>query len=407
MPNSQTAPRAGLLAEMDWTAFAGVVAFAGGNNVTVSSGWTWVDDTLQALCGLGSEDTRSLRKDAVAVGTGAGGWTFGIDEDDRFYIENDTETFDLTAAAGNAVWGLPAAGASAVLVSGTTYRLTATADWTRGNLEGATFELDPATGLAFTLPSVAYRAQDLPTLIRTRGDGYTDDNYPATCIEALDNAANDATHKRIRWGISADGLVWRARPSGVAAGLTWAGSSAATTLRRLLGFTGSESGVTTGGLVVETATHPAAGVLTPSRPVEKVTTRDRWMGSALELSDGSVAYNTVDQRTAYSLRLYIDGPADRIDRGIHYAERWLRYAPPGARVNWYQDFGDTRRAQRAVERDDAYSLDYTIQRNGDGYGMLRVRRAAGSTKEDGAEWPARIRRRAPVTMTLVEREGGQ
>lgn len=412
MPNGTFAPRGAVALEIDARAWAGVTLFSGPSAVALASSVTYFDDVLALLTGRGSDTERSFSADMAANGTGAGNWSAGIDEDDRIYVENDAEAFDVLAGAGNAVFGFDTAGQSAVLVSGTTYRATATGDWTRGTITNQQIQLDPASAGAFTCPSYAYQAHTIPILMRARGNADADDNYATTCLEAVDNDANDdpgsGGDNRIRWGVTADGFVYRARPTGVAAAPTWATTDAAKDFRKALGFTGAEAEATVGGLEVLTAsTRPARGLLTPSRPFERVEGRRAWSGDAVQLTGGAAAYATVDDLKLYDVAMYLDGAADRIDQARHYLDGFRPYWAPGQLANVYQDWGDGRRTLRGIDvgaGQAAYDELYTSQRDGE-FGRLRVRIAVDAPTEAAVRWPGRLRRRVPVTMTFTEREG--
>lgn len=408
MPSQTFAPRGAVAWERDWQAQAGVTLFTATSAVTIASGTTFVDDLRAGLSGRGSESIRALGPDMDAGWTGAGNVTVGIDSDDRVYIENDAEGFDIVADPDNAVFGFDTAGQSAVLVSGTTYRATATSDWQRGPVLDARLRLDPASGAAFDSPAYAYRAQGVVQLLRARGTiADADDTNAADCIEALDNAANDAVLKRIRWYIGADGYVHRTRPTGVSAAPTWQTTDAAKALRRELGFTGDEAETTVSGLEVLKASLPA--LITPSRPFERLLNGNRWTGDAVELTDGAVAMCTIANRATYELTFLLDGPADCIDQAQLFALEWLPQMPPGAKCSIYQDWGDGRRTLRPRDVDasqPAYSLLYTSEKRGE-RGRLLVRRAADSVAASVVRWPSRVQRSVPVTLRFTEREGGQ
>ena len=72
---------------------------------------------------------------------------------------------------------------------------------------------------------------------------------------------------------------------------------------------------------------------------------------------------------------------------------------PGERINFYQGWGDSRRALRTAEvvgSQEAYDLLFTSEDNGD-YGRIR-----GSllTADYDLAYPTRLRRRVPVTLEV-------
>jgi hypothetical protein len=88
--------------------------------------------------------------------------------------------------------------------------------------------------------------------------GIGDSDAVSETLEKWDNAANDATHKRIRWGIDDEGRAWTSWPSALSLGaLSWTSA----TFRRALGFTGSEVVTTTNSVRLLRGTYPARGVL--------------------------------------------------------------------------------------------------------------------------------------------------
>ena len=409
MPSATFAPLGAILHEQDWQAFAGVDLFtAGGFTVKIDASTTRFDDVIAAINGRGSEDRRCLGKDISTGWTGAGTITAGIDENDRLWIENDTEGFDVLASADNAAFGIDVAGQSAVNTGGTVHRLTATVDWLRGVVENKVLRLDPASGAAFDSPAYAYHAQTIPVLMRCRGVLLdADDAYPATNLEALDNAATDAALLRVRWYFNGEGHIVRTRPTGVSGAPVWATTAAAKALRKVLGFTGLEAEVTAGGLEVLTASEPAG--IAPSRPFERVIDSTAWTGDAVQLTDQSAAINTVLNLRGYEVAMLLDGPGDCRDQARDYVTRFLPTMPPGTPCNVYQQLGDGRRTLRDIEVDaaqPAYGLLYTSERDGE-RGRLLVRRAVGSGSTQANRYPSRTRRRLPVILTFTEKEGGQ
>ena len=412
MPNALTlAPRGALLTQQDWEAYASTVLFDGPGSVTLSASTGRIDDMLAAVNGRGSDPIRSLGADIDAGWTGAGTITAGIDANDRVFVECSAEGFDLTASIDNSAYGFDVLGQSAVNTAGTVHRLTATADWLRGNVENKRLRLDPATGAAFDAPAYAFRAQSIPVLLRHRGIGDADDTAATVCLEALDNAANDNVFKRLRWLIDADGHIIRTRPTGVAAVLTsWRTTANAIAMREILGFSGDETETTIGGLEVLRATYPAAGVLTPSRPFDRMPQPSHeWQGSAVALVNNRIANNTISTRIRYRVDMYIDGRADRIDRGRYFVHRWAPLATPGTPCSIYQDWGDGRRALRTIAATGAalpYSLLYTAEADGE-RGRLLVRVPEDAPPSASVDWPGRLERRAAASLEFVGREGGQ
>ena len=124
---------------------------------------------------------------------------------------------------------------------------------TRGVFNAVTdaqFTITAALGVNETVPLYESVVHCCPRGSRSHGGGRDEG---VECLEKY-NAANDSTSKRIRRGVDAEGRTFCSRPSGIgsAYAITW--SSAA--FRRLLGSTGSEAEVTSGGVITLTSTHP-------------------------------------------------------------------------------------------------------------------------------------------------------
>ena len=72
---------------------------------------------------------------------------------------------------------------------------------------------------------------------------------------------------------------------------------------------------------------------------------------------------------------------------------------PGERINFYQGWGDSRRALRTAEvvgSQQAFDLLFTSEDNGD-YGRIR---ASLLTADYDLAYPTRLRRRVPVTLEM-------
>lgn len=406
MPSPSWGPKGAFAAEVDARQWAGAVLWTENGADVTAPAWAYFDDAVAFLTGRGTAPYNaapgfaSMAYGVAQALTAATSVTVGIDSQDRIWVlaAGLGGHFTLAAGAGNAALGFDPAGQTSVTLFGGEY-LVGVSDWQRGNVSNvAPTVSDGITSGPLVLPA-AYRVHSAVDLARSWGVGDADDAHPTSSLSALGTG---------RWGIDASGRVWRARNasgSPTSYALTWVSSS----LRAFLGFTGTEAEVTTSGVAVLTATFPCTGLLCPTRPFDLVVRGRSWGGSAVQCSDGSAATATWLDQLTYRIDGYLDGPADERDLLTHWLAKVRPHMPPGALVTAYQDWGDPRRAQRnevrSVTRPD-YSRLYTGQRDGT-YGRLLLRRATDDSADQLVEWPARVMRRAPLSLRFTEREGGQ
>ena len=396
-----------LLSEFDASQWAGVNVFdRGADHITLASDAGVYDDALAFLHGFGSQTGRSLAADLQSRWTAAGGGGdifIGIDEDDRVYIETDTEDFTLDASAGWAYLGFSAAGHG--LVGGSApYRRTATSDWTRGPLTWGTtgrLLITPAVGSQATLPRYTGTVQSLPTWIRAVDEADADGVWDASCLETLDNTAADNADRRIRWGINAAGHVYTTRPTGVAAAVTWVSTS----FRDRLGFSGNETEVTSNGVVTLTADYELPGLLRPTGLSRCLAWREESTATARE-SGGGVAYNHLGSWSGWDVTVYVAGDALG-DESVteHLIRRVWPYAPLGAGLTLYREWGDPRRALRRREvtaAQPAYDLLYTSERDG-ARGRLRCLRDPGDEARRQTQQDQDLMVRQTVRIILTDR----
>lgn len=406
MPSGNLRPIPALSAEVDARAWAGVNVFdRGASTVTLSSSASVYDDVLALLHGYGSQSTRKLATDLAAAWTGGGTATCGIDANDYFYIESSTTDFTVAASAGNAQWGLSAAGHG--LVGGSApFRRTATEKYSRGTFTcnkggGTTLTLDPSgAGASFDFPARDFTAQSLPTAIRG-AEGDADDGV-ALSLETADNTGCDNVNRRIRWGVDSTGRVYYTRPSSVAATITWV----STTFRDRLGFTGLEAEVVANSMATLTATHPCPGFLVPPYPAEDVVRTRREQTSTVQLTSGLIARNETAEFFGWDVSMKLGGPAMTTDLSRHWLERFLRYAPLGCRVRLFREWGDPRRALdpwEVVSGVSAYTHFHTSERSG-AIGARRCRRLGTDTAEHSLQFASRIKTLLDVSMRLQDAE---
>lgn len=276
-----------------------------------------------------------------------------------------TAAFHLEASDDNAVFGLPVVLTDAVLDLGGEYRITGTQDWQRGPIVDAFITIDPGVAPDFRVPRYATAAQGVIELIRRRGreapingagsdagqyDG--DDNHPIDCLEALDNAVNDASLRRIRWYIDATGHMCSAWPTDLSLAAPTFNSTA---FRDRIGATGNmaadsqaeeDTVTTTGDVTVWRAARPMPGVLMTTRPWIK---RPRRIGGerteSERLIDGGAASHGISTWEDLEFEFWIDGPESphtEDDLAAHWQRHVLKYAPQGAPITVYVG-QDTRR----------------------------------------------------------------
>lgn len=316
-----------------------------------------------------------------------------------------TAAFDLVAGADNTAFGLPAAGASSVLdLSSGEHRVTASDPWVRGVVEDKHLTISPDVGDDFDVPRYAYHVQSLITLFRRRGrtldDGGADyvagqydgdDNNPSDCLEALDNATYDATLRRIRHYLDAEGHYCIAWPTSLSlSAYTWL----STTMRDRLGFTGNLAGDSevpedtvsaVGNVTVYRAARVMPGVLHTSRPWIR---RPKRLGGertdAERLLGGGAASAPVDQWEDLLFDFWLDGPESphtEDDLGAHWSRQVLRYAQLGAPLTVFvgQDPRRHLEIDQVAEEQPAFSDLYSADPcGGRWYGWVR-------SPEDDAE----------------------
>ena len=414
MPGDNPGPRIWIAAEVDLRdAKTAVPLFTrgGGADVTIADAPDYVDDVTDILNGRGSHSTRTMSADHAATWAGAGTVVWGLDANDRVYIESDTEDFVIEAHANNTTWGFTAAEVPLV-GGGAPFRQTATADWVRGVVDDKPITVTPAAAGASTIPSIDARGQSVIHMMRGRGAiADADDINPSNSIEVRDNAQYGTAHN-IRWRLDPDGFVECSWPtSAIIFDPDWGASAAAVAFRNYLGFTGDESSTTSGNLKVFRATYPCAGVLAPTRAYVSVNHAVDQTANAVQLTSGACASNLIASIAGGTVRFYLDGPQDAYSDGaaadLH--EHWLRsvlpHLPPGGAFELYQDAGDPRRAirSRAVNAaQSAYTVLSTSELNGD-VGRLRLYRSPSDSPGRKVDWAGALRRRVDTSLAFIER----
>ena len=409
MPNALSYPRGAIACQVDVRRWQGERLFSFGTTHTdAPSTWgPFFDDVLALLTGRGTvlaDDRCNMARSVDTALTAATAITVGVTSTDRIFIlaAGLAGAFTMAAGAGNAALGFDVAGQTSATLFGGEY-MVATGEWQRGAITSVSPTITSSVADGGTSgPLVApkqYRVHSALDLLRTLGSADLDDSAATTSLASL-----SAT---VRWGVDADGHVFMARNlSEQGNTITWVEAS----FRDFLGFTGAETETTPAGssnLRVLTATHPCSGLLTPSRPLERVTDLIEHIGQAQLLTSGRQYWTGQQILRRFEVVAYVDGYCARIDRARHFVDRVAPYLHPGAWVNIYQDWGDPRRSLRSWDvvpaaGRSAYSTLYTSQRDGD-YGRLRCYVDRGGPKTFSLVYDGQVRQRAPITLQLTER----
>jgi len=334
-------------------------------------------------------------------------WTAGIDEYDRFYIENSTTDFEIAAelyAGNNSRWPYPAGGTG--LAGGAApFRHTGTADWVRGQTDYGNALLSVTrAGTTKRWPPERGRLASVPHATRTRGSvGDADDGTTDGCLEALEDAvASTGSSQHTHMGLTADGRVWwevtyTTYATTAAAAVTWNNPD----LRDALGFTGDEivTNVDVYRYRIEGTNVPPSLMLF-ERPLTRVDHGTEQSGSSAALIGGGSYHVDVSDYPTTEVDFIIGGPADAVDESC----RWLRTMVPqlhdGAPVTLYQDYPEFRRRGWACLGDNYDSLR-TVEHDGyRGRLLLWMTGNAGSL----LRWAGALRSRASIALRMRERE---
>ena len=397
MPLNNPAPQFGLLTAYDMRAQSATKLFTRGstavNAPTFGTGEGVYEDAVFLLNGRTSNTTNAATNQLQNTKTFGSTWSASITSDDKIEIKANVQ-FTLTKTGSDDPLGF---GSSTITASasGSDYVVVAPHDWSRGllDLTDTTYRIDESGGAnQFNFPAIKLQIQDVSVFIRDRASVSDADSFGLDSIEKLDQAA--LSNSNITWSITNDGYC-RCYYLTSLGDITWNDS----TTRETLGFTGLESPVADGVYSILTSTHKIAGVLIPSRPYQfhhlKVMNESQ---SKRKIGGGYVS-NHIGSYVSSMLNFDLDGLLDLVDDYKHFSNRWLPLCSAGERVNFYQSWGDSRRALRTAEvtgTQYAYDDLYTSEDNGE-YGRLRC---SMITSEFELTYPNRLRRRVPVAMEL-------
>ena len=395
MPIYDPSPNFALIAAFDARQWSGADLFSQlGETVTMptfAAGEGVYEDALFFLNGRSSLTTLA---ELVTTRSNFGAdWQVSINADDLLVISNSSASFSI-APIGDDVfgWGSQAS----TLVSGR-HTITAATTWERGLYLGGRFTLTSGAS-SFSAPysSSAYRPrQDIMTLLRSRSSLSDADSGDAlTCLEARHESALSSSSSVVFWVIDDDGHVQASYPE-INGAITWLSTS----FRDRLGFSGDEVAVTASpDYVTLTAARPLPGALFPSRPYQAHFYSTETMSTARRLLGGGYTSNFLGSYVTSNLTFDLDALLDQKNIYRHFAEGFLPYCGEGERINFYQCWGDPRRALRdglINAETPAYSSLYTSENDG---AMGRLRASMRSTDFDLTFGD--LQRRVPVTISM-------
>lgn len=406
MPMPNLYPQAALLLPVDWRDGAGLVVFRMGSTDVTMPSWDLTEgegepwEMLMALHGgtrqpvgtnpaLGARDLVDELNVLWAAAGGIGVFTGGIDENDRVWLENDTEDIKTT---GGAAFGFTPAGQD-FLGGGGPWRQVADDEWPRGLVVDAQITVIGGTSAAsVTLPVAGYAAQDVPTLLRPFGIGDQEDLGGASAtapngvsLEGWLNDAIDPVGRRISAVVTDEGRVRIYWPT--ALGLTFSvATNAWPEFLDSLGYRGDEATAVDGNCTYLEFAHPFPSGLFPSRPIKMVPRRRKVTHTTRRLGGGASSAHLGNYR-GYEITAQIDGIA--VDGGPsivsrtaedlehHFAEYWDEIAVNGDRVTVIRGWGDSRLS--------------TERRNVRLFGAAADQRPLYSTLWNGEKWRGKYR----------------
>jgi hypothetical protein len=397
MPLNNPSPNFALLSSFNARTWSGVNVFnRSSNNVTLPTfaiGEGIYEDAISFLNGRGSESGIAMSDLLQATSTPAFGanWSVSINSSDKVVISCD-DSFKVRLKSGDDILGV---GSSTFGAASTSF--TSPNDWTRGSgLKDSQYEFQNAAGsssFSFDIQG-KLNAQDLVVAIRERGvTNDIDDVNSTNCLEKLDLNANTAS-TYIKWYINDNGHV-ECMYSNAVSDITWV----STTFRDRLGFSGSES---PSGTLFKTlsATYPLPGSLFPSRPYQRHHLQTDTLTQARRKIGGGYTSNFIGSYIQSILDFDLDALLDEKDLYRHFTNNFVEYIPSGERINFYQGWGDSRRAlitSGVTISQSAYDLLFTSEDNGD---QGRIRASVVNNGMISLAYPNRLRRRVPVSMTM-------
>ena len=394
MPLNNPSPNFALLSSFNARTWSGVNVFdRGSNNITLPTfaiGEGIYEDVVSFLNGRGSDGGFSTGDLIQAAAPFGSNWAVTINSFDKVVISCDT-AFKIRHKSGTDVLGVGSSSFSSAFVS-----FTCPNNWTRGSdiLTAAYAIVDSSDANLFSFAiSSGLNSQDLIVAIRERGTTNDIDDVNVTnCIEALDITANSNDY--IKWYINDQGHV-ETMYFNTVGDVSWV----STTFRDRLGFSGNE--IASGTLIrTLTADYPCPGTLFPSRPYQRHHLQTDTVTQARRKIGGGYTSNFIGSYVQSVLDYDLDALLDEKDLYRHFTNNFVEYIPTGERINFYQGWGDSRRAlitSGINASQPAYDLLYTSEDNGD---QGRIRASVLNNGSINLSYPNRLRRRVPVSMTM-------
>lgn len=394
MPLNNPAPNFALLTSLDLRGQSGATVFSrsGGSSVTLPtySSSDVYEDTLFFLNGRISAGALNAKDQLNTASFGT--WNIYINSDDKVTITS-TVSFTIRSTGTVDLLGFGTSTVTSSLVN-FLFQVTASQDWLRGvaSLSDVEYTIEDGGGSGvLTFPATTPDVQDLTTFIRdeTTADA---DSFSLTSLQELDNTAQSTSDTT--WVINDEGYT-QCYYTSTTGDITWV----STAIRDLLGFTGSESPVVDGSISTLTSTRQAAGVLVPTRPYQSHHLSVQNVSQSRRMIGGGYVSNYIGTYITSILQFDLDALLDSKDDYRHFTNDFLPLVSGGERINFYQSWGDSRRALiTAGVNASQYSYDllYTAEDNGN-YGRVR-----GSlvTADYDLNYPSRLKRRVPVSMEV-------
>ena len=398
MPLNNPAPNFALLASFDMRGQSAQTVFTRNGNAvalpTYASDSGVFEDVLFFLNGRISSATVNASSNTDNAKTFGTGWTVSINSSDKIQISSDAE-FTVTHTGTTDALGFGSSTVSSVLVGGD-YVATAPNDWLRGvvTLDDLTYRIDEVGGGSgtFNTPAVNADVQDVPTWRRSSSTSDAD-SFGLTSLQALDNTAT-STATDITWLINDEGFTQCHYRSSLG-DITWN----STAIRDALGFTGDESPVADGTIKRLTATYKPHSLLLPSRPYQGHHLRAENVSQSRRKIGGGYVSNYIGTYVTSVLRFDLDALLDSQDDYRHFTDKFLEQCSDGERINFYQSWGDSRRALITANvnaEQPAYDSLYTSEDNGE---LGRIRGTLTTAQFD-LVYPSRLKRRVPVNIEI-------
>ena len=397
MPVNTPAPNFALLAALDMRNYSAVEIFQRSSTArimpTFSTGSGVYEDTLFFLNNRESSSTvygTGQLLTSATFGT-ASSWRIYLNSSDKIVIESNVD-FTVTSTGSSDPLGFGSSTVNATL-SGSVYIATAVNDWSRGLLEltSMSYQFDEVVGSgAFSFPTVVNDTQDVTTFLRA---AETDaDDFNLSSLQEIDTAAGST---QITWTLNNNGFI-QCHYQASEGDIVWS----STKIRDLLGFSGNESPVSTGGGYSRiTASYHSDAVLFPTRPLQSFHLRAENVGQFRRKIGGGYASNFIGSYVTSSINFDLDARLDERDDYQHFANRFIPFIGGGERINLYQNWGDSRRALRTDQirgSQAAYDSLYSSEQNGE-RGRLR---GSSVTVDYNLIYPTRLHRRVPIQMEI-------